>query len=114
MTQVPAVEVRFKDVQPDDKLRERVERRCRELSEDFPEATHIEVTFSPEGDDFSAHGHVTGKRTEAATSATASELGPAADRLFDRLTKQLRKSHDKRIFVQRREAQQRGSKKSAP
>jgi len=114
MTQVPAVEVRFKDVEPDDTLRERVERRCKQLSEDFPETTHIEVTFSPEGDEFSAHGHVLGKRTEAATSATASELLPAADRLFDRLEKQLRRSHDKKIFVQRRDAQRNSPKKSTP
>jgi ribosome-associated translation inhibitor RaiA len=111
MTQVPAVEVRFKDLEPDEQLRERVERRCRELTENFPEATHIEITFSPEGDEFSAHGHVMGKRTEAATSATASELTPAADRLFDRLAKQLRRAHDKRIFVQRREAQLHSTKK---
>jgi ribosome-associated translation inhibitor RaiA len=112
MTQVPAVEIRFKDVEPDDKLRERVERRCQELSADFPETTHIEVTFSPEGDDFAAHGHVLGKQTEAATSATASELLPAVDRLFERLVKQLRRSHDKRIFVQRRDAQRHSPKKS--
>lgn len=112
MTQVPAVEVRFKDLHPDESLRERVERRCRELAEDFPETTHIEITFAPEGDEFSAHGHVLGKRTEAATSATASELFPAADRLFERLVKQLRRSHDKRIFVQRRDAQRNSPKKT--
>jgi ribosome-associated translation inhibitor RaiA len=112
MTQVPAVEIRFKDVQPDDKLREKVERRCQALSEDFPETMHIEITFSPEGDAFTAHGHVRGKRTEAATSATADELWPASDRLFERLTKQLRRAHDKRIFVQRRDAQQKSPKKS--
>ena len=113
MTQVPAVEIRFKDVTPDDAVRERVEKRCQQLSSDFPETTHIEITFSPEGDEFSAHGHVLGKRTEAATSATATELFPAADLLFERLSKQLRRSHDKKIFVQRRDAQRHSPKKSS-
>ena len=54
---------------------------------------------------------VLGKRTEAATSASASELTPAADRLFERLEKQLRRAHDKRIFTHRREAMQHSPKR---
>jgi ribosome-associated translation inhibitor RaiA len=111
MTDVPAVAVRFKDLDPDEAVRQRVEKRCAALTGEFPETTHVEVTFEPEGDLFHAHGRVLGKRTEAATSASATELSPAADRLFERLAKQLRRAHDKRIFTHRREAMQQNPKK---
>jgi len=53
---------------------------------------------------FEAHGHVTGKGIDIATQAAASELGPAADLVFNKAERQVRKIHDKRIFSQRRGA----------
>ena len=48
---------------------------------------------------------MTGKGTDVVTQVNASELAPAADIIFDKVERQLRKLHDKRIFSQRREAQ---------
>jgi ribosome-associated translation inhibitor RaiA len=111
MADAPAVAIRFKDLEPDEEVRKRVEKRCAALSEEFPETTHIEITLEPEGDDFVAHGRILGKQTEADSAAHASELAPAADRLFERLERQLRRTHDKRIFSHRREAMQQNPKR---
>ena len=46
-----------------------------------------------------------------ATHADASEPGPAADRVLDKIEKQLRKVHDKRIFAPRREARRERSRR---
>jgi ribosome-associated translation inhibitor RaiA len=105
------VAISFKDVDADEKVRERTEKRCRALAQEFPEPTHIEVTFSPDASGVTAHAHVTGKRTEVATSASAPALALAADRLLDRVEKQLRRAHEKRIFSHRRDAMQRNPKR---
>ena len=55
------VAISFKDIEPDEEVRERAEKRCRALAEEFPEPTHIEVTLAPDGAGFSAHAHVTGR-----------------------------------------------------
>ena len=45
--------------------------------------------------------------------ATAKDALAAAESLLDRLERQLRKHHDKRIFTQRREAQRDAMRKKA-
>jgi ribosome-associated translation inhibitor RaiA len=105
------VTVSFKDMPIDEALRERVEERCRALGEEFPEVTHLEVTLTPDGAGHSATGHVSGKATRLATHAAAPEPSRAADQLLDTLRHQLRKAHDKRIFMRRREAQRHNPKK---
>jgi ribosome-associated translation inhibitor RaiA len=104
------VAISFKDIEPDDEVRERAEKRCRALAEEFPEPTHIEVTLAEERTGFSAHAHATGT-TECAASATAPELALAADRALERLARELRRAHDKRIFGQRREAMRQNPKR---
>ncbi len=105
MASQPNVVIHFKDISTDEDLREALEERCRRLSEEFHEIARIEIGLAEDGPGFSAHGHATGKDTDIATHANASELGPAADQVLDRIERQLRRSHDKRIFSQRREAQ---------
>ncbi len=99
------VVIHFKDLSTDEALRESLEARCLQLAEEFLEIDRIEISLSGDGAGFAANGHATGRHTDIATHAGASEMGPAADRVLDRIQRQLRRSHDKRIFAQRREAQ---------
>ena len=46
-----------------------------------------------------------GKNTDVATHANAEAVRTASDQVLDKIERQLRKVHDKRIFTQRREAQ---------
>ena len=113
MSQNPTVLIHFKDLPRDEELRESLETRCQHLAQEFHETTRFELTFSEDGDGFLAHGHVTGKNTDVATHASASQIGPAGDQLLDRVEKQLRRAHDKRIFSQRRDAQKDPPKRKA-
>jgi|SRR5262245_4244412 len=101
----PMIAVNFKDMPVDEELRGEVEKRCRTLVDEFPEVSHVEVTLTPDGVGHSASGHVSGKSMQLATHALAAEPGHAADRLLDTLRQQLRRSHDKRLFSRRRNAQ---------
>ncbi|MCZ6462717.1 MAG: HPF/RaiA family ribosome-associated protein [Proteobacteria bacterium] len=105
MAQAPTVSIRFKDLEPDDDLREILEKRCRHLSGEFPELNSFEITLSPNATEISAHAHVTGKDTDAASHANAEDVRQAGERALHKLERELRRGHDKRIFGQRREAQ---------
>jgi len=107
----PTVALSFKDTEHSERVQEEVERRCSLLADEFPETTKYEITLSPEGAGFTAHGHVTGRDTEVAGHAEGAHLGEAADRLLDRLERSLRKVHDKKIFKNRREAQKHQTKR---
>ena len=106
--------VTFKDMSADDRLREAIEKRCAHFAEEFQEITRIEITLSEDGAGYTVHGHVTGKGSDVGGQADASDLGAAADRLLDKLERQLRKHHDKRIFTQRRTARRDPPKKRNP
>jgi ribosomal subunit interface protein len=99
------VSIHFKDMPVDEEVRDDLETRCQGLATEFPELTHVDVTLSTDGPGHHASGHVTGKSTEVASHAEADEPHTAADRLLDTLRAQLRRTHDKRIFQRRREAQ---------
>jgi ribosome-associated translation inhibitor RaiA len=105
------IAVHFKDMPVDGDVRDAVEERCRALADEFPEVTHVEVTLTPDGVGHHASGRVTGRKTELATHATATEPGHAANQLLDTLRHQLRRSHDKRIFARRRAAQRENPKR---
>ena len=105
MTESPTVVVHVRDVTVKDSVRKAIDKHCGRLVEEFREAKKFEITISGDGLGFEIHGRVTGKNTEIDTQAAASEPGPAADQLFDKIERQLRKLHDKRIFSQRRLAQ---------
>ena len=105
--------VNFKDVATDEGLREHLEQRCRNLAQEFPETTHYELTLSPDSKHIAAHAHVSGKNTQVASHATSEDPRQAADRALDKLERELRRVHDKRIFGQRREAQKTRGKRSS-
>jgi ribosomal subunit interface protein len=99
------VVVSFKDIAHDDPTQAAIQRRCEALAAEFQEVTRFEITLLQDGVGFAGHGHVTGKGEDVGAQAHAKELLPAAEGLLDKLERQLRKHHDKRIFAQRREAQ---------
>jgi ribosome-associated translation inhibitor RaiA len=104
------VVVHFGEVEHDEQLRENIETQCHRLTDEFPEITKIEIGLKADGMGFEAHGHVTGKGIDIATAGTASALPPAADLVFNKAERQLRKIHDKRIFTQRRGAKRDAAK----
>jgi len=104
--------VRFKDVDESSQLREHLEQRCHHLGDEFPELVHTELALSPNALEIAAHATARGKDTDCAAHATAPDARQAADRALDKLERELRKSHDKRIFVQRREAQRNQPKRN--
>lgn len=104
--QRPDVVIHLKELSEDDEsLRELIEQRCDQLAEEFREITRVEVSVHEDGAEFAVSGHATGKSTDIATHATASEIAPAVDAVLAKVQRQLRRAHDKRIFSQRREAQ---------
>jgi len=111
VSQSPVVVIAFKDLEHDERVREAVHRRCEQLREEFHEVTRFEITFDAGRVGVAAHGHVHGKGEDLGAQAQASEILPAAEALLDKLERQLRKHHDKRIFAQRREAQRDGMRK---
>jgi ribosomal subunit interface protein len=109
MTQSPVVLVHFKDLEfesdVDEGVRNLIDRRCAHLADEFREVTRFEINLSQDGNGFVVHGHATGKNTNVATHAAASEAAPATDQVLGKIERQLRRMHDKRIFGQRRDAQ---------
>jgi ribosome-associated translation inhibitor RaiA len=111
MTEPPTVVIRFKGVDPDEELRQELERRTRQLAEEFPETRRFELSLESDGAGFTVHGHVNGKNTEVATNGEGPDLRTASDRLFERVRHRLRRMHEKRIFQRRREAQKTSPKR---
>jgi len=109
----PPVVIHFKDVPNSEKVREAMETRCAHLASEFEEVTRFEISFSPLGAEVEAHGHATGKNTNVATHASGKNLRAAGDAVLEKIERQLRKSHDKRIFAQRRDAQRHPPKREA-
>lgn len=105
MSELPAVVLHCKDLELDERVRTSIEKRCTQLADEFREVSRFEIHVDVDGVGFVVHGHATGKNTDVATHANASEPGPAADRVLDKIERTLRKQHDKRIFSQRRDAQ---------
>ena len=111
MSRSPSVVLHFRDLDIDDVIRETVQRRCDHLADEFHEVSRFELTISENGNGFTVHGHATGKNTDVATHAEAEVVRTASDQVLDKIERQLRKVHDKRIFSQRREAQRDPPKK---
>jgi ribosomal subunit interface protein len=105
MSRSASVVVHFKDVEIDEAIRALVQRRCDHLADEFHEVSRIELSIEGDGAGFVAHGHATGKNTDIATHANGEAVRTASDQVLDKIERQLRKVHDKRIFTQRREAQ---------
>ena len=104
MSRNPSVVLHFRDVEVDETVRESVHRRCDHLADEFHEVNRFELTISENGAGFSVHGHATGKNTDVATHADAEAARAASDQVLDKIERQLRRGHEKRIFSRRREA----------
>ena len=105
MSDSPSVVTHFKDLTIDEEVREVVERHCAQLAREFHEVMSFELTLEQDGAGFTAHGRVTGKNRDLSAQADGPALRGAAERLLDKLQRQLRKLHDKSVYAQRREAQ---------
>ena len=104
MSRNPSVVLHFRDVEVDEMVRESVYRRCDHLADEFHEVNRFELTIAENGAGFSVHGHATGKHTDVATHAEAEAARAASDQVLDKIERQLRRVHEKRIFARRREA----------
>ncbi len=104
MSRSASVVVHFRDVEIDETVREGVQRRCDHLADEFHEVSRFELTIAENGAGVTVHGHATGKNTDVVTHADG-DVRVASDQVLDKIERQLRKVHDKRIFARRREAQ---------
>ena len=111
MSQRASVVINFKDLPHDEALRAVIERDALHLADEFREVGRIEITLSEDAGNVTAHGHVTGRKRDVGAQAEAEQARPAADRVFDRLERQLRTLHDKRLYSQRRGARRDPPKK---
>ena len=96
--------VHFRGLDRIDELSEALERRCQHLAAEFSETQRFEISLSPDNNEIRANARVTGKSTSISAHATAPHEKPAADAALDRLERELRNRHDKRIFIPRRAA----------
>lgn len=107
------VEIHFKDLEYDDEVRDHLNDRCLHLAQEFPETTSFELTLQESAASIDCHIHVAGKRTQVASHASGAETPrQAGDQALDKVERELRKAHDKRIFQPRREAQKNRGKRS--
>ena len=104
MSDVPQVVVHHRDVPIGERLLASIERRCSSIADEFSEASRFEISFEPNGTGVMSHVHATGRHTDLSIHAEGSKPAIAADRVFDKVERQLRRVHDKRIFGRRREA----------
>ncbi|MGH0034878.1 MAG: HPF/RaiA family ribosome-associated protein [Myxococcota bacterium] len=104
--------IRFKDVEHDESAREQLEKRCSGLSQEFPETNRFELNLSTGPNEIHAQAHVTGKDIDAAAHAFAPDPRLAGERALEKLERELRRIHDKRIFAHRREARKTNPKRS--
>ena len=112
MTQAGKLNTHWRNLRADQATDEYLERRCEHLMEEFPEADTFEVSFQLEGQEIECHAHVDGKRTRlAAHSSGAQNSRQAAEKALDKLEREMRKDHDKRIFGSRRKAQKSQTKR---
>ena len=98
--------IHFKDLETDEAVRNHIQARCEQLAEEFRETESFEVTVERSPHAVDCHGHVSGKQTRTAAHASGLETARhASDAFLEKLERELRTHHDKRIFSQRRKAQ---------
>ena len=113
MAGIPTVVVHHKELQIGEHLRASIKKRCAHIALEFHEVRHFEFALAPDGVGVMVHGHATGKNTDLATHAEGSDAGIACDRVLDKIERQLRRIHDKRIFTRRRDARRDPPKRKA-
>jgi ribosome-associated translation inhibitor RaiA len=114
MSRDPRVIIHWKSIPNEDEVHEHLIERCQHISSEFPEARHFELSLEPNGVGIQCSGHVNGKSTRVAAHQTGSETARhAGDKVLEKLERELRREHDKRIFSPRRKAQQSQAKRSS-
>lgn len=114
MTNTPIVEIHWKNLASEDEVSDYLRRRCDELAAEFPEADGFDISLQTEGNKIECHAHVGGKRTRLAAHTSGASLArQAAESVLDKLERELRRDHDKRIFSARRKAQKAQAKRSS-
>jgi ribosome-associated translation inhibitor RaiA len=106
------VVIRFKDVEHDEAARDHLQGRCEALAQEFPETIRYEVNLTAASKDVQAQVHVTGKDIDAAAHGVAPDARLAGERALEKLERELRRIHDKRIFSRRREARKTTAKRT--
>jgi ribosome-associated translation inhibitor RaiA len=96
--------VHIRDVENSEELQASVEKRCQHLADEFHEVDRFEINITPDALKIAAHARASGKKTDVAAHASSEDARKAADVALDRLERELRSRHDKRIFAPRREA----------
>ncbi len=106
MTNEANVLIHWKGLENDEEVHDHLIERCQHVAAEFPETNHYELSIEPSGREIRCHGHVNGKHMQVAAHTdgfpTARQVG---DSVIDKLERELRKEHDKRIFGRRRKAQ---------
>ena len=109
-----SVLIHFRDLENDDIVKQHLTDRCQHLANEFPETDQYELTLELEHGNVRAHGHVSGKNTDAAAHTAGIEgLRAAGDALLEKLHTELRRHHDKQIFTQRRREQKKRASRPA-
>ncbi len=112
MVQEANVVIHFKDLPTDEAVRDHLQQRCEHLAGEFPETTHYELTLQADASTVEGNCHVRGKRTSVvARVSDAENPRQAGDQVLDKVERELRKDHDKRIFAPRRKAQKERAKR---
>ena len=112
MTQSARLNTHWRNLSADEATDAYLERRCDHLMDEFPEADSFEISFQVEGQKVECHAHVDGKRTRLAAHASGAHSSrQAAESVLDKLEREMRKDHDKRIFGNRRKAQKSQTKR---
>jgi ribosome-associated translation inhibitor RaiA len=113
MAQPVSTVIHFKGIDIDEEVRDHLTERCGHLADEFPETTRYELTLQSDANNgFEASCHVSGKKTSAAAHIKSAENPrQAGDQVLDKLERELRKDHDKRIFTPRRKAQKAQTKR---
>ena len=112
MTMEANVLIHWKGLRNDEDVQTHLSDRCREIAAEFPETQRYELSIEASHRKIQCHGHVNGKKTQVA--AHAQDLPTprqAADLVLDKLHRELRREHDKRVFGHRRRARRDPSKR---
>ncbi|MCG8589900.1 MAG: HPF/RaiA family ribosome-associated protein [Proteobacteria bacterium] len=101
----PSVVIRFKDLHNDPTVREHLEKRCARLASRVNDLTRLELTLTPNAGEFAASGQAAARGISVAAHAAAEDIHLVGERVLDKLERELRREHDKRIYGRRRTAQ---------
>ena len=96
------LQLHLEDLENPDPIRDTCGTWATDLGSEFPETGRLEVTIRVVGSDHETHVHVTGKDLEIASRARDKDVMASLQEAFEKTRRQLRKHHDKQIFVRRR------------